>query len=332
VIVDHQAHWHPREYFERLLGRTSTPFVRRWQESGYSLHYSGGRVEYFTDKHVELDLHLADMDEHGIDVVKLSPSIIGEAAELDSDDAVASTRWLNQQLAAAQRQHPDRIHALAVLPMRQPDRALAVLDEAVTELGMHGVCVFSNSDGMVTTGRSHLKIFQRIEELGVPMYLHPAAASCLRALSVTRTMERGFAWMVDTSIAAMTLIESGVLEECPNLVVVHPHAGGTIPYVAGRLLGSSARSRARGVPDGTRHDLAGTLRSRFYVDSVTETPGALAMAADLYGPGRVLFATDYPWLPRRQMLDHLATVGTPLRDEILSNAIRTAVTDSQPSR
>lgn len=261
MLVDHQAHWHPRECFERLLGRASTPFARRWKQNGYSLHFRSGRTEYFEDRHVELDQHLADLDAHGVDLVKLSPSIIGEAAELD-DNAVASTRWLSQRSAAAQDRHPGRIHALAVLPMRYPDRAIAVLDEAVTDLGMHGVCIFSNTEGVITTGGSHLEVFRRIELLRVRVYLHPAAASCLSGLSLSRTMERGFAWMVDTSMAALTLIESGLLCECPDLVVVHPHAGGTLPYVAGRLLGSDARSRARAIPGAASGNLAATPRTR----------------------------------------------------------------------
>lgn len=322
MIIDHQAHWHPHQFFERLLERSTPPFTRRWNESGYSLHFGSGRIEYFGPAHLDLDSHLADMDGHGIDVAMLSPSIIGEAADLGEEDAVESTRWLNRELAAAQRANPDRVRALAVLPMEHPDRALAVLDEAIGELGMQGVMVFSNSGGRVTTGRDHLEIYRRVEELGVPVYLHPSAESVLHGYSLSRSMERGYAWMVDTSIAALTFIESGVLEACPDLTVVHPHAGGTIPYVSGRLLGSRGRALARNVPDSARADLGEILRTRFYIDSVTETPNALALAADLYGTERVLFATDYPWLPRDQMFDHLQTLDPALRAAILDNGVR----------
>jgi predicted TIM-barrel fold metal-dependent hydrolase len=37
---------------------------------------------------------------------------------------------VNAELAAAQRAHPDRVVGLGMLPMQDPDAAVAVLDDA----------------------------------------------------------------------------------------------------------------------------------------------------------------------------------------------------------
>jgi predicted TIM-barrel fold metal-dependent hydrolase len=107
-------------------------------------------------------------------------------------------------------------------------------------------------------------------------------------------------WMFDTSAAALSLVIGGVLESNPDLVVLHPHAGGTLPFISGRIDFLDA-SMGTGMPKPTRE----YLRSRFYVDTVTTTPGALEMAASTYGEDRIVFASDYPWIPRAVALQHV---------------------------
>ena len=36
---------------------------------------------------------------------------------------------------------------------------------------------------------------------------------------------------------------------------------------------------------------------RFYTDTVSNNPAALALALDFYGTDHILFGTDYPWWP-----------------------------------
>src|SRR5690349_3547731 len=51
------------------------------------------------------------------------------------------------------------------------------------------------------------------------------------------TAEVGLSWMFDTSLAALSLVYSGTLDACPKLQVVHPHAGGVLPYLRNRIVG-----------------------------------------------------------------------------------------------
>jgi predicted TIM-barrel fold metal-dependent hydrolase len=111
------------------------------------------------------------------------------------------------------------------------------------------------------------------------------------------TLQR-MTWFMDTSAAALALIFGGVLDACPGLTVVHPHAGGVLPFLRGRIEALTPAGSA-----GLEHPFSTYFRTRFYTDSVTETPGALALAAELYGPERILFGTDHPWFSRPAMLD-----------------------------
>ena len=93
--------------------------------------------------------------------------------------------------------------------------------------------------------------------------------------------------MAHTSAAAFNLIESGTLDACPSLTVLHPHLGGVLPYLLGRL--ERIQNERRELPVGEY------LRTRFYTDTVGRTPGQIRLAMQAYGPDRVLFGSDNPF-------------------------------------
>ena len=47
------------------------------------------------------------------------------------------------------------------------------------------------------------------------------------------------------------------------------------------------------------------FRRNFHVDTVSDTPGSIRMAQGLYGPQKLVFASDHPWLPREAAFQSL---------------------------
>jgi predicted TIM-barrel fold metal-dependent hydrolase len=294
MVVDHQSHWYPPAYFESLLGRSGYPRAEHGDEGGFRLETGSGRPWDVPASFVDLEQQVRDMDENGVDVMVLSPGAFGgDTRGFDRDEAIATMRLLNGEMARAQRLHPERMVGLAVLPMDDPEAALELLSEAVEKLGLRGVSLVSNIDGRSVADPNMLDIYRRIDALGVPLFLHPAQRSVAVQANYSPIIEMGLSWMFDTSAAALALIYSGVLDECPSLTVVHPHLGGTLPYLADRVM-----AQAKYVPSNAAEPLTHYLTERFYTDSVGMTPGALSLAVDTYGADRVLFGTDYPWLGR----------------------------------
>jgi 6-methylsalicylate decarboxylase len=70
-----------------------------------------------------LDLHMENMDEHGIGAGILS--LPGMTNVLVGGDACASARRLNDELATTVSEYPARLGAFAVVPMHDMDAALA---------------------------------------------------------------------------------------------------------------------------------------------------------------------------------------------------------------
>ncbi len=289
-IVDYQAHWYPRSYVDSLVGRQEFPRARR---EGNEILYEPrpGELWRMGTEYVDLDAHLADMDANGIDTAVISANLLGEVSRLELPEAVRITQLLNELVAEAQHAHPQQIVGLCMLPMQDSGAALQVLNRAICELGLHGVCVLSNIGGQPLVAPDLLPVYRRIEELGVPLFLHPSHTSIAVEAVLGPTIEVGLAWMFDTAAAALALIYGGVLDACPSLTVVHPHLGGTLPYVTGRVMECE-------IGASPQHDLLSYLRTRFYVDCVQKTPGALRLAIETYGAERILYGTDFPWVTR----------------------------------
>lgn len=301
MIVDHQAHWYPPAYLDWLARRSEPPRIRR-DDGAYRFEGLDGWSRALSPDFFDLDVQLAGMDEHGIDAMVCSPSPLGDVTGLDPASAREAAELLNEQLAGVQRDHPDRIAGLAVLPLQDPPAALEVLDRAIGELGLRGVCIVPHIAGAPVVTEATLPVWRRIGELGVPLFLHPAHRSSVCRPGDPVPIETGLSWMYDTSLAALSFVYGGTLDACPGLTIVHPHLGGTLPFLVNRIAGTERHSEK---PHGASRPLSEYLRERFYVDTVNPTPGALRMAIATYGLERILFATDFPWVPRQVELAHV---------------------------
>jgi predicted TIM-barrel fold metal-dependent hydrolase len=320
-LIDHQTHWFPRAALDALVGRKRLPRVEK-SGAGYVLEIAEGAQLALGSALVDLDVQLGEAAAHGVEVLVSSPVTLGEVMHLDGSEAAALLDELNAEVGRAQREHAGRFVGLAMLPMHDPARAREVLDRAILEHDLRGVCVLASIEGAPIGAQATLPVFRRIEELGVPVFLHPAVRSRSfpgagrLVLGGISWSEAAIGWMYETALAGVSLVDSGVLDACPALEVVHPHLGGVLPYVVGRL----DRMRPPEVP----RSMLEYLRTRFYTDTVGATPGALQLAASLYGPDRVLFATDFPFVPMAPGHAYVADgVEVGLREAILRNGLPT---------
>jgi aminocarboxymuconate-semialdehyde decarboxylase len=163
-----------------------------------------------------------------------------------------------------------------------------VLDHAIGGLDLRGVSLLTTVDEkrpLVT--EVSLRVFARIAELDVPLVLHPGFPVCHPLRHPHHPRGRRLSWTYQTSLTALRLVDEGVLDAVPDLVVVHPHFGGVLPYVAERI-GSLPGSKAR-------HRIEHYFETNFYVDTAAGNPGALQLAIEAYGIDRIIFATDYPF-------------------------------------
>jgi aminocarboxymuconate-semialdehyde decarboxylase len=297
TIIDTQTHWYPRLLWEAYLDQEEYPRCRR-NGDGYAYELAPDRWFPIEPHFYELELQLEAFDAAGIDAVVSSSASYGDVDRLPVEQAKEVAYALNEQRASAEREYKGRFYGLATIPWQDTEAALELLDDAVRRLGLRGVLVHSNIAGRPIDSEHCRPVYRRIAELGVPVFIHPA-----RTIAEERMRDYGLEYvlgfMFDTSIAALRLVFSGLVEELPELKIVHTHCGATLPYLAGRIDHSYAEPYSLGRPFSTPPS---EQLASFFTDTMSQSPETLAFARRFYEPGHMLFGSDYPYFSPEQEL------------------------------
>ena len=288
LTIDIHAHFVPEEYLRIIELEGEARGVRlRSGPDGPLILVGQVPVGPITAHYHDLDLRLRAMDAQGVTVQALSlmPPMVYWA-----DDALGLrlARLVNDTLAAASRLHPDRFVALATLPLQDPEAAVGEVDRAVTELGCRGIYVGTNIRGKELADPSLLPVFERIHNLGVPIFLHPLNVIGTQRLA-NYHLHNLLGNPFDTAVAAANLIFGGLLDRFPKLRICLPHAGGALPYLIGRLnRGWKVREECRAL----KRSPSSYLR-RFTYDTISHAAEALDYLIKLVGVDHVMLGSDY---------------------------------------
>ncbi len=295
-IIDSHFHWWPRSFLDRLCKRQGFPHVEPNDRGGYAYRRREDSVGTLNSwaEWFDLDDQLAHMDGlgHEVDVVcsigPLSVHFSDVEPEQGRDDAI----FWNEEMAAAQRKYPGRVWASAAVPLVDTRIALEVLDDAVGRLGLMG----ANLPGSVGTDQridaERLEPFyDRVEELGIPLFLHPTDAVFQDMLDgYDGALHLSLGRVVEVSVAAARLVLSGVMERHPDLKIVISHTGGALPYQSGRM---DKNGHAAKLPRPPSEYIR-----RMYSDTVSPHMAGIKFAIEYYGADHVMYGSDYPcWSP-----------------------------------
>src|SRR3984893_5326871 len=240
-IIDSHFHWWPRSVLEQFCKRKDFPRAERNARGGYSYRRGAGRgqpvnswAEWF-----DLDKELEHMDGlgHRVDVVCSIGPLSVFFSDLPAEEGRdLSIQW-NEEMAGAQRKYPGRLWASAAVPLLDTRVAIEVLDDAVGRLGLMGVNLPGSIGSDPRIDAEWLEPFYaRVEELGLPMFLHPTDAVFVDMLDGYQgALHLSLGRVVEVSVAAMRLVLSGMMERHPNLTIVMWETGGRLPYHDGRL-------------------------------------------------------------------------------------------------
>ncbi len=240
-----------------------------------------------------IEVRLKDMDRMGIDVQAISPSPNQTYYWTDPGLGAELARKVNDRIAEIVARWPDRFVGLGTVPLQDAGLALAELDRCVRQLGLRGVEINPNVNGM-DLGDARLgldRFFARVQALDVILFMHP-----LGFTQGERLMDHYFNNVIgnplETTVAASHLIFDGVLERHPGLKIVLPHGGGYLAHYWARMDHAwRARPDCRTVIKKT----PSSYLEKFYFDTITFDRGMLKRLVERFGADHVLLGTDYPY-------------------------------------
>jgi len=238
---------------------------------------------------------LSDMDAAGIDVQVLSQTA-GMTTDYCRDISRAAA--VNDELAAAIAQQPDRFAGFATLAFGDPEGSAAELERAVTSLGFKGALVSGIQGGRFLDDAFFWPIFECAEALKVPIYLHPAEPpaavrgayySGLDPVAAQMLATSAWGWHVENGLHALRLIVGGVFDQFPGLQFIIGHMGEAVPFYLAR-----AEQHLKAIP--LRQPLTDCFVEHFYVTTsgMFTYPPLLCLLL-VVGADRVIFSVDYPY-------------------------------------
>ena len=246
--------------------------------------YEPGRGGGMAGDIVDLAVRVADMDAQGVEMQAVS----GVGGIFGRD--LATARAFNDAMAESLAHYPDRFVALAIAPLAEPEAAASEVERAVKDLGMRGVAIGSHVDGRNLDDPALGPFFRKVEELDIPMFIHPVAPQ----LGLDRLGRYHLANLVgnvtETAVAAASLIFGGVLDEFPKLKPYLAHGGGSCPYISGRW---DQGWRARG--EGGMPTAPSAYLKRLYYDALTHSHQTLEYLVRFAGADHVMLGSDYPY-------------------------------------
>ncbi|HXH82911.1 MAG TPA: amidohydrolase family protein [Candidatus Tectomicrobia bacterium] len=288
--IDIHAHFFPEALLEVIddAGPRFGARVDRTNPRGPVIVVGESRTPPLDAVYWDLDRRRKAMDRQGVDVHALSLTV-PMVYWADAAVGLRLARAFNDALVEAHKAAPDRFVGCATLPMQDPVLALAELDRVAQAPGIRAVYLGTNINGRELADPAFEPILARCERERLPVFLHPInviGGSRLGAYYLTNLLGNPF----DTAVAAAYLVFGGVLDRHPRLEICLPHAGGALPYLAGRLgHGQRVRPETR---DRTRRPFEHYLR-RFTYDTISHAPGALQFLVQTVGADRVMLGSDF---------------------------------------
>lgn len=235
------------------------------------------------------------MDQAGIDIAVLSLTDPGVQREKDTHLAVKLASQANDFLANQIQKHPRRFRGFAHLALQDPQEAANELERSIKELNFVGALINGQTNGHYLDEEQYFPFWEKVEELKVPVYLHPGNPYKVPQNYAGHPELNGaiWGWAVETGTHALRLVFGGIFDRFPNLQLILGHMGETLPYLLWRFdsrweIMKGTRSLKKLPSDYIKENIAVTI-SGMYANE------PLLCAIQALGEENVMFAVDYPY-------------------------------------
>jgi len=199
---------------------------------------------------------------------------------------------------------------VAQASLAAPDASVREVERAIKN-GALGVQIYTNVAGKPLDRPEYEAFFAKMNELGKPIWLHPArTAAHADYMDEKKSLYEiwwALGWPYETALALSRLVFSKIMDKYPNLKIILHHFGGILPMLEGRI-GAGWDQIGNRTSDEDYFALKKSLKKRpfdyfkndVWVDSATfGGKGAMLCGLEFYPHEKVVFASDCPFDPEK---------------------------------
>jgi predicted TIM-barrel fold metal-dependent hydrolase len=255
-------------------------------------------ISRFTGKRPHIDefdspdfsRRLKSMDEVGLDIQLICQGAGIYADQLPADEALEVVRQSNTLLAERIAPYRDRLLGITALSLKNIQASIKELERTATD-GFRAALLYPSIDGEVVMDLPEMDpIYQKLSELGWPIFLHGAGLAHKPALKRLEDGGAGVAYAVlsdaEISECAARMIAAGVFDRFPKLKIVIRSSGGGLPLLLHRFFW-----KHKG-PAGERR-YSEIFLDHFLIDCASSGARTLSFLIDTLGEERIVFGSDF---------------------------------------
>src|ERR1700733_13102482 len=236
------------------------------------------------------------MDQNGITTAVLSlASTPGVWFDAGAEKAHDMARLCCDFAAEMVRDKPGRYALFAPLSMIEVDGTLKEIEYVFDTLKADGVNLQTNYGDKWLGDPAYKPVLEELNRRKAVVYVHPLVASCCGRLSVG-TYPAVIEVPHDTTRTIVSLLLSGSFAKQPDIKWLFSHAGGTIPFLAGRIEAFyDQKARDAGAGGFAPNGIEAEFRKLYYDTANATHPAAMAALMKLVPVSQITCGTEDPY-------------------------------------
>jgi len=212
-----------------------------------------------------------------------------------SERAKKLIRQMNDYGAKVASDNPRRFGFFAALPFPDVDACIKEIAYAYDTLKCDGVMMFTDTGDKWPGDPLYRPVFDELNRRKAVLFFHPSVPKCCRGL-IPGTGDTTLEFDFDTTRAITSLLNNGVLAQCPDIRIIVNHAGAALPALSGRIKDQVRNKQGALIPGGSAGALEELRKLYFEVAHATFGPPLAAMMK-LAPSTQYLWGTDFPVWP-----------------------------------
>jgi aminocarboxymuconate-semialdehyde decarboxylase len=305
--IDVHAHVVP-EHFPAYIGQhlpSDWPSMAPAQDCHRHVMIAGKVYRTVSDRCWDVPQRMADWPAMGLQRQVVSPMPELLSYWMAAPDAQQLLRYINDQIAGMVDEAGGVLAGLGAVPLQDLDLAIRELRYAVEVLGLKGVEIGSNVNGVPVGAPVFDPFFEACEALGAAVFVHAIRPAGMERLVGPAPLQQVLGYPSDVGLAAASVITGGLALRRPGLRMAFSHGGGTLASLLPRLQqGWQVFPALRdSIPTSPREQAQG-----LYYDTLVFDGPTLQHLLHTFGPKGLMLGTDHPFnfhdrTPLQRVLD-----------------------------
>lgn len=292
--LDVHAHVVPHD-FPAYLGNKMPahwPSMAPAHDCHRNVMITGKLYRTVSDKAWSVPKRLADMPSMGLVRQAVSPMPELLSYWMDAADAQQLLRYLNELIAGMVDESAGALIGLGAIPLQDVDMAISELEYIKRNLGMAGVEVGSNINGLPIGHPSFDPFFEACEALDAAVFVHAVKPTGMDRLIGPAPLQQVLAYPTDVGLAAASVITSNLIVRRPRLRIAFSHGGGTLATLLPRL----QQGWHVFPPLKQAIEMSPTEQAqKLYFDTLVFDAPMLQHLVRTFGASQLMLGTDYPF-------------------------------------